>query len=150
MFGRLHCYYVRHITMFANVCHICGVCICSSHCDVTMHGRWKQYYVRHIMTFGNICHFAMFIYVRHVATLRCLVDWKFIMFVTLRRLGVFVTLQRHDMCVTMKCEEMFSTLRQQGDVGHIATCIYVRYIVTCIYVVALRRYYPHCNVMCSS
>jgi len=102
-----------------------SVCICSSHCDFTMHGRWKHYDVRDITTFGNVCHLATSINVRHIATLRCLVDCNFTM---------FDTLWCSDMCVTLQREEIFSILRRQGDVGHIETCIYVRHIGTCIYV----------------
>jgi len=69
-FGRLHCYSVRHIMMFGNVCHI-GAFV----------------YVHHIvmllcMVDGN---FTMF------DTLRCLE-----MFVTLRRPNMFVTMRHYD------------------------------------------------------
>jgi hypothetical protein len=84
--------------------------------------------------FGNVCHIATSIYVRHNATLWCLVDFNFTMLHTLRCLEVFVTLWRQDLCITLQLEEMFSILWWQGDVGHIATCIYVHHIVTCIYV----------------
>jgi hypothetical protein len=70
MFGRLHCYYVRHLTMFGNAYHI-GASV----------------YVRHIvmllcMVDGNITKFD---------TLRCLE-----MFVTLQRPYLFVTLRHYD------------------------------------------------------
>jgi hypothetical protein len=74
-FGRLHCYSVRHIMMFGNVCHI-GAFV----------------YVRHIMMFGNVCHIGAFVYVRHIVMLLCMVDGNFTMFDTLRCLEMFVTL----------------------------------------------------------
>jgi hypothetical protein len=36
MFGRLHCYYVRHITMFGNACHI-GASIYVHHIVMLLH-----------------------------------------------------------------------------------------------------------------
>jgi hypothetical protein len=126
--------YVRHLTMFlcSTFCFyvwanfalfLCstsydvwkclsnwGVCTCSSYCDVTMHGRWQHYEVRHITMFGNVFHIATSIFVRHIATLRCLVHCKFTIFDTLLCLKVFATLRCQDMCVTLQREEIFSIL----------------------------------------
>jgi hypothetical protein len=72
MFGRLHCYYVRHITMFGNVCHI-GASIYVGHIVMLL-----------CMVDGNITMFD---------TLRCPY-----MFVTLRRPYMFITLRHYDVC----------------------------------------------------
>ena len=126
MFGRLHCCYVRHLTIFGNAYQI-GASV----------------YVRHIvmllcMVDGNITKFD---------TLGCLemffTLWCLYFFVTLRRLEVFVMLWRQDMYITLQCEEMFIIMQWQGNVGYIATSVYVRYIVTLLSTLRRHAYVLH-------
>jgi hypothetical protein len=70
MFGRLHCYYVRYLTMFGNAYHI-RVSVDVLHIVMLL-----------CMVDGNITKFD---------TLRCLE-----MFVTLQRPYLFVTLRHYD------------------------------------------------------
>jgi hypothetical protein len=90
MFGRLHCCYVRHLTIFGNAYQIGAsvyvrhivmlLCMvdgnitkfdtlgCLVHCDITMSGTLQVYHIRHTVMFESVCHIAMSGYVRHIAT----------------------------------------------------------------------------------
>jgi len=119
MFIRFQCYYIRHILISiyvhpiatTGICSLhCDVCICLSHCDITMFAMtyicsshcnerdmfiklWQQGYVHHIATSR---------YFQHILTLLCL--------------------SHHDIL-------FFITLRWKGYVHHIATSVYVCHIM---------------------